>query len=196
MLSDEEKRAALRDVLQTPAFVRAAQLQAFLRLICEMEIAGRAGDINEYLIGVEVLGRPQGYSPAQDSAVRRRAVDLREKLDEVYAGDLASAAVRIELPKGRYVPRFVRADVPAAATPAEPVPPPRTSPRWPALVASFLAGVAVTAAAFLLGPGARNAARDTGTTYEAEARDNVVGGTVVGEPCEGCSGQYRVRRIG
>jgi hypothetical protein len=201
----EEKRAALDEVLQTATFVRAGQLQGFLRLICEMEIGGRAGAINEYLIGVEVLGRPEGYSPSQDSVVRRRAVDLREKLDEVYAGELATAAVRIELPKGRYVPRFVRVAAAGAAVTAMPTaegpPVPPTAPRasrWP-LAAAFVAGAAMASAVFLgveWRRARRAAAAEAGASYEAEAKLNTLGGTAVVEMCEGCSGQHRVRRIG
>jgi hypothetical protein len=197
----EEKRAALDEVLQTATFVRAGQLQGFLRLICEMEIGGRAGEINEYLIGVEVLGRPEGYSPSQDSVVRRRAVDLREKLDEVYAGELASAAVRIELPKGRYVPRFVRLAGPGPTAAAEGLPAPSTAPRvprWP-LAAAFVAGAALASAVFFgvsWARARRSAAAEAGMSYEAEAKVNTLGGTAVVEMCEGCSGQQRVRRIG
>jgi hypothetical protein len=204
LVTPEEKRAALEEVLRTPAFVRAGQLQSFLRLICEREIAGRAGEINEYLIGVEVLGRAEGYSPSEDSVVRRRAVDLREKLAAVYTGELAAAPVRIELPKGRYVPRFVKpepAEAPAPGpTDAGLLPAPATAGRvpWPALAASFLAGVAVTSAVFLaLGRGPSSSGTgDTGLTYEAEAKGNTLSGTVVREPCEACSGGQRVRRIG
>jgi len=61
----------------------------------------------EFLIGVEAFGRPPDYSPSEDASVRRRAGDLREKLVEVYAKELTGSKVRIELPKGKFVPRFV-----------------------------------------------------------------------------------------
>jgi hypothetical protein len=107
--SFQEKREALEEVLQSVAFFRAEQLRSFLRYICEMELAGRGDELCESLIGVEAFGRPQGYSPTEDASVRRRAGDLREKLQEVYAGELIGSKVRIELPKGKFVPRFVRA---------------------------------------------------------------------------------------
>jgi hypothetical protein len=105
-----EKREALEDVLQSTTFVRADQLRNFLRYICEMEIAGRASELCEFRIGIEAFGRPADYSPIEDGIVRRRAVSLREKLQEVYETDLADARIRIDLPKGRYVPRFVRVE--------------------------------------------------------------------------------------
>ncbi len=104
---DVEKRAALEQVLQSTTFVRASQVRNFLRYICEMEFAGRAATLHEYLIGVEAMGRPTAYSPEDDSSVRRRAFALRRKLEQVYTRELAGASVRIDVPKGSYVPRFM-----------------------------------------------------------------------------------------
>jgi adenylate cyclase len=105
---DFEKRAALEQVLQSATFVRAGQVRNFLRYICEMEFAGRAAALHEYLIAVEALGRSVEYSSDDESSVRRRAFALRQKLQSVYETELAGASVRIEVPKGGYAPRFVR----------------------------------------------------------------------------------------
>lgn len=104
---DADKREALERVLRSSTFNRARQVRNFLRYICEMELAGRAAALHEYLIAVEAMGRPMAYSTEEDSSVRRRAYALRQKLDEVYATELAGASVRIDVPKGSYVPRFV-----------------------------------------------------------------------------------------
>jgi hypothetical protein len=205
-LPPEDKKAALQEVLQTASFLRAEQLRNFLRFVCEMEIAGRAGEITEYLIGVEALGRAPGYSTAEDSIVRRRAIDLREKLDEVYTHELAGSRVRIELPKGRYVPHFV--SLPsgtngggAVAAPAASVPPPRALP-WKPFVLGMAAGALVASAAFLGLPRAvvttavPPPASEPGALYEAEASSNTLhGASTVGE-CAPCSGGLRVRNIG
>ncbi len=106
-IQDNEKRAALEQVLTSATFVRATQVRNFLRYICEMELRGLGHTLHEYLIGVEALGRPTAYSTDEDSSVRRRAYALRRKLDEVYAHELANASVRIVVPKGSYVPFFV-----------------------------------------------------------------------------------------
>ena len=105
-IRDAEKRAALEEVLRSATFVRASQVRNFLRYICEMEFAGRGDTLHEYLIGVEALGRPTAYSTEDDSSVRRRAYALRQKLDEVYSKELTEARIRIDVPKGSYVPRF------------------------------------------------------------------------------------------
>jgi len=106
--SPPEKREALEEVLRSATFFRADQLRNFLRYICEMEFAGRGNELCESLIGVEAFGRPADYSPTEDASVRRRAGDLRDKLQEVYSTELADSQIRIELPKGKFVPRFIR----------------------------------------------------------------------------------------
>lgn len=108
-VDEDDKRKALEQVLRTTPFLRGRQVRRFLRYICEMEFAGRGNALHEYLVGVEALGRPTAYSTEEDSTVRRRAYALRHKLEEVYANELTDAPVRIEVPKGSYVPRFTRA---------------------------------------------------------------------------------------
>jgi hypothetical protein len=205
--SPEDKKAALEGVLQTASFLRAGQLCSFLRFVCEMEIAGRASEITEYLIGVEALGRAAGYSTAEDSIVRRRAIDLRDKLDEVYATELAGAPVRIELPKGRYVPHFVAA---SASAPAEAamatVPRPAEVPAAGGgrsvvgpFVLGFVAGAVVSAGLCLTLLGQRPATpstSDPGTSYEGEAAGNIFAGSTTTGECAVCSGGRRVRNIG
>lgn len=143
----EEREQALASVLESQTFARSEQLKNFLRYVCELEIAGRAAEIKEYSIGVEALGRHPSYSPTADSSVRRRAFELRHKLDEVYAGELAASDVRIELPKGSYVPifRFQDQAPPPAPPPApelhpEPLPPPPARPFFLVPALTFLLG--------------------------------------------------------
>jgi len=81
--------------------------------VVTLEITGRALEISEYEIGIHALGRPDDFSPLEDATVRTRARSLRQKLAEYYAREAPGAVVRIELPKGSYVPRFLKVD-PAA----------------------------------------------------------------------------------
>lgn len=146
MLTPEEKREALERVLQSDAFARADQLKSFLRYVCEMEIAGKADQISEYLIGVHALGRPEGFSTFEDTSVRNRAYALRHKLEQFYAEDQGKSRVRIEFKKGTYVPRFVAVDQTSGDQPRETAPPRfPLSLRWPLLAAAVL-GVLLGAA--------------------------------------------------
>lgn len=71
-------REALAAVLKSRTFERSEQLRAFLQFICEEELAGRGTQLNEYQIGVLVMGRPRDYSPGEDATVRNRDHSLRQ----------------------------------------------------------------------------------------------------------------------
>jgi hypothetical protein len=107
-ISSEEKRRTLERVLESRAFSRSDQLRAFLRYVCEAEFEGRAQQLNEYALGVSVLGRPADYSPAEDSCVRTRAYELRNRLRSYYRTEAPDDPIQIEIDKGAYVPRFER----------------------------------------------------------------------------------------
>jgi hypothetical protein len=114
-ISGDEKRQALERVLESRTLGRSDQLRSFLRYICEAEFEGHAQQLNEYALGVSVLGRPADYSPAEDSCVRTRAYELRNKLKSYYQSEAPEEPIRIEIDKGAYVPRFERWEAPAPA---------------------------------------------------------------------------------
>lgn len=122
-VSQDQKRAVLEQALASDSLARSEQLRNFLRYVCELEIAGRGKEINEYLIGVEALGRPPGYSPAEDSSVRSRAYELRQKLHRYYEAENPSATIRIEFSKGSYAPHFVVCEPPPPAAGSRPLAP-------------------------------------------------------------------------
>jgi hypothetical protein len=107
-VSESEKREALEGLLASGTFARSAQLRAFLRYICEREIAGRSDDLTEYQIAVDVLGRRKDFSLSDDSSVRNRAYELRQRLEKYYTLEQPRAAIRIEIPRGGYVPCYGR----------------------------------------------------------------------------------------
>ncbi len=148
--SPEEVQAEIQAVLHSSAFERSEKLQKFLSYICELTIRGEGGKINEYLIGSEVFLRGPGYSPSEDSVVRRQAHTLRQKLQEYYAGEGSTHSVRIELPVGRYVPTFRRIKEAVPPPPEVFVAPPlkALSPAW---AIAPLVGIALLAGAYFLG---------------------------------------------
>jgi len=113
-ISSDEKRAAVQRVLDSRALGRSEQLRKLLSYVCDAAIEGRSGELNEYVLGVAVLGRPEGYSPAEDSCVRSRAYELRSRLRAYYEAEAPDDPLRIEIDKGGYSPRFQRVDRAAA----------------------------------------------------------------------------------
>jgi hypothetical protein len=106
-LSNQEKQHELDLVLESATFARSERLRSFLLYVCRREMEGRAGELNEYLVGVEALGRPPNYSPAEDSSVRSRAWELRQKLLTLYTSERCDATLRIDLPRGGYAPQYL-----------------------------------------------------------------------------------------
>ncbi|GIU78730.1 MAG: hypothetical protein KatS3mg005_1968 [Bryobacteraceae bacterium] len=152
-MQPEEKIRAVREelarLLSSPQFQQTPRVSAFLRLAVEMALEGRAGEIKEYVIATEVYQRGVDFDPKLDSIVRVEATRLRARLDEYYQ-DLASPPeVRIELPKGAYVPlfRFREEETAAEEPPAAVQPPSQSQPRVARRI--WLAGAAAGSAAAL-----------------------------------------------
>jgi TolB-like protein len=102
----EAVRKQLERVLVSQGFARNERLSRFLRFVVERHLEGRAGDLKESVIGIDVFGRKPGFDPKQDSTVRSEAGRLRARLAEYYAGEGSEDEVIIELPKGGYTPAF------------------------------------------------------------------------------------------
>ncbi len=98
----------LEKILASPVFAGSDRMIRFLRFTVEYALQGKAEEIKEYLIGVEVFDRKTSFDPRSDAVVRGEARRLRSKLMEYYEGEGRDDAVRIDFPKGGYVPVFQR----------------------------------------------------------------------------------------
>jgi TolB-like protein/Tfp pilus assembly protein PilF len=115
--SAEAVRAQLDKILASRAFAGAERPGRFLRFIAEQALAGN--QLKETLLGVEVFGRSPSYDPRLDGVVRVEAVKLRARLKDYYEKEGAADPIRIDLPKGGYLPRFET----LRSLPAEPIEP-------------------------------------------------------------------------
>ena len=115
---DEAVRAALDRLLGSADFAQSERMQAFLRFVVEETLAGRAEQLKEYTIATEVFGRDESFDPRTSTVVRVEAGRLRRRIERYYLTDGRSDAVRIDLPKGAYVPLFRRLAGTAEAEPA------------------------------------------------------------------------------
>ncbi len=87
-----------------------------MRFLVTETLEGRAEELKEYVLGVQVLGRPESFDPRIDPIARVEASRLRNKLEICYATSDDGFTVRIVLPRGTYVPQFQVRD-PSAAGP-------------------------------------------------------------------------------
>lgn len=98
-------RSQLEDILESGEFIKSERLRRFLQLTVEWALAGRAGQLKEYVLGRDVFDRGATYDPRADSIVRVEARRLRRKLRSYYETH-ESAPILIEFPRGSYVPVF------------------------------------------------------------------------------------------
>src|ERR1700693_1555274 len=104
----DEVRAQLERMTTSDHFIRSPQLGAFLRFVGEAVLQGKSDRIKAYTIGVDVLRRDAKFDPQLDPIVRVEATRLRRTLHRHYAGVGAAAAIRIDMPRGSYIPTFSR----------------------------------------------------------------------------------------
>ena len=116
-ITESEKRDALQNALTSDTFARSTQLRALLQYICEREMTGQSAELTEYQIAVDVLGRRRDFNVADDSSVRNRVYELRQRLEKYYTAENPSAAVQIRIPRGIYVPEYTRREVLPAEIP-------------------------------------------------------------------------------
>ena len=107
-----QEKHELDTILASGIFSRAPNLALLLTYVCTKYFEGTAGQIKEYNIAVDALGRPAEFDQKRDSIVRVEAHRLRKRLREYYEADGADHAVRIDIPPGQYVPRFLPAGPP------------------------------------------------------------------------------------
>ena len=150
-----EIRGHLRGILESPHFVHAHQLQAFLEFLVEAALNRREEELKEYSLGRDVFRRGESYDPRTDSIVRVQASILRKRLAAYYENEGRTDPLRIELHKGSYIPHFVECpcdpeaipELPAAAG-AQPPTPSRRG--FLTLAGAFAGGIAATSAVNLL----------------------------------------------
>ena len=109
-------RAQLERIMQHAAFRASEKQQQFLRFVVVETLAGRALQIKGYTIAVSVYGRSEKFDPQVDPIVRVEAGRLRRALDQYYLTAGKNDPIRIDIPKGTYVPAFRAASTPGNRT--------------------------------------------------------------------------------
>ncbi|MGE0023091.1 MAG: hypothetical protein AB7S70_05595 [Hyphomicrobium sp.] len=99
-------REQLGRILKSGPFHQSQRRQRFLDYLVTETLAGRGERLKAYTIALAVFDRPDSFDPLVSPIVRIEAGRLREKIREYYDTDGQSDSVRIELPKGSYIPQF------------------------------------------------------------------------------------------
>ena len=104
--SPDKLMAQLERILASSEFSGRKQLSQFLRYVVEQTLSGQSNRIKQYTVGVEALGYGSDFDPHTNPTVRIEARRLRRALDMYYYGQGIGDPIRIDMPKGGYIPVF------------------------------------------------------------------------------------------
>ena len=96
----------LADILASNAFHSSQRSRDFLAFVVTETLAGRSDRLKERTVARGALSRSSDFDVRSDSAVRVYAGRVRAALNAYYTSSGPDSAVRIDLPKGTYVPTF------------------------------------------------------------------------------------------
>ena len=97
----------LRKILSSSEFHATSQQRAFLTFIITKTLAGSSDTIKGYTIATQVFGRDANFNSATDPIVSIQANKLRRALERYYLTEGKLDQIRIDIPKGAYVPVFI-----------------------------------------------------------------------------------------
>lgn len=106
-----EVRDQVARIIGSSEFQASERNRRFLRYVTDETLEGRQAEIKAYAIACNVFGRPPSFDPGSDPIVRIEAGKLRKALERYYLTAGAGDVVRVEIPKGSYVPTFRPATV-------------------------------------------------------------------------------------
>ena len=98
--------AQLKRILATPEFVTGKKMSQFLQYVVEQSLDDQSDTIKQYSIAVEALGYGADFDPTATSSVRIVARRLRRALEQYYLAQGIEDPIRIDIPKGGYIPTF------------------------------------------------------------------------------------------
>ena len=120
MPESEAIRNQLERVLGSAEFKASEKQRKFLSFVVRETLADRSSQLKGYTIALSVYGRPEGFDPQADPIVRVEAGRLRRALGHYYLTAGKNDPVRIQIPKGRYVPTFHTDRIPPSGTKTHP----------------------------------------------------------------------------
>jgi adenylate cyclase len=128
----------LERILSSGDFDASPRSRAFLSFIVEEALVGRQDHLTQSVIATRVFGRRENFDPTVDPIVRIQAGRLRRSLERYYLLSGADDSVRIELPRGTYVPGARWGDrAPVRSADAVASGGPRDPGGWPTVVVSL-----------------------------------------------------------
>jgi TolB-like protein/Flp pilus assembly protein TadD len=102
----ESIREELHRVLSHPEFRGTPRQRDFLRFVVLEALEGRKNEIKAYTVATQVFGRKPDFDSKLDPIVSVQAHHLRHALERYYLLEGRNNPVRIDIPKGTFLPTF------------------------------------------------------------------------------------------
>ncbi len=110
-LAVEEIDRQLARLLESHHFSRSSRYPALLQYLVQQVLMGNSSRLKERLVGIEVFHRTPDYDTNTDPVVRVTAAEVRKRIAQYYQETEHAGEIRIDLPTGSYIPRFLPARV-------------------------------------------------------------------------------------
>ncbi len=98
----------LEKILSSRTFAKSDFLKRFLKFLVAKVLRSEEHQIKEYSLAIEVFGRKDAFDPKIDTIVRVQAHRLRSKLNKYYSTEGRNEQLRIDIPKGSYIPAITK----------------------------------------------------------------------------------------
>ena len=105
-ITPETVRAQLERIVTCQEFDASERNRRFLQYVVEETLGGQTERIKAYSIATTVFRRDASFDPQVDPIIRIEASRLRRSLERYYLTAGKRDPVRIEIPKGHYIPAF------------------------------------------------------------------------------------------
>ena len=102
----ESIRQQLNRILASPEFKATDVQKSFLTFVVKTALAGRSHEIKGYSVATQVFGRGEDFNQATDPIVSIQANKLRRALERYYLVAGQTDPIRIDIPKGAYIPVY------------------------------------------------------------------------------------------
>lgn len=107
VLDKDKIQRQLQKILGSQDFQATENQRDFFHFVVSETLAERAHEIKGYTIATRVFGRKADFDPNLDPVVSIHANKLRRALERYYLVAGQNDPVRIDIPKGTYVPTFI-----------------------------------------------------------------------------------------
>ncbi len=106
VVAGEQARLQIEAICNSQTFRTRDSFRRLLTYLADKTLDGSAENLKEYILGVDLFGKPADYDPREDASVRVQISKLRQKLEEYYLSEGKDDPIIVELPRRQLALKF------------------------------------------------------------------------------------------